>query len=58
MATLELTRLYCMQTATAFGDDIELIVDGEPVGGQFNVNQGESKDLRKLTPFSFPDYDH
>ena len=54
MATLILRSLHCDEPATSFGDDIQIFVDGVPAGGQFGIDQGQSKDLSLLDPHEFP----
>jgi hypothetical protein len=48
MATLFLRSLVCDEPLTSFGDDIEVFVDGTSFGGQFGIDQGQSKDLAQL----------
>jgi hypothetical protein len=57
MAMLILRSLLCTEPATSFGDDIEIFVDGISAGGQFGIDQGQSKDLSLLTPHEFNDVD-
>jgi hypothetical protein len=50
MATLQLLRLLCVNPATADGDDIHIIVDGQEAGGEFGIDKGQTHDL---TEFEF-----
>jgi hypothetical protein len=54
MAKLILRSLRCDEPATSFGDDIEIFVDGRSAGGQFGIDQGQTKDLALLDPHEFP----
>jgi hypothetical protein len=48
MATLQLLRLLCINPATALGDDIRIIVDGQEAGGEFGIDKGQTHDLTEF----------
>jgi hypothetical protein len=50
---LFLRSLVCNEPATSFGDDIEIFVNNVSAGGQFPIDQGQS---RSLSRFNF-DFD-
>lgn len=45
MAKLQLRSLVCDEPATSFGDDIEILMNGISVVGQFAIDQGQFRDL-------------
>jgi hypothetical protein len=53
MAKLILRSLRAIEPATGNGDDIEIFVNGISAGGQFGIDQGQSKDLTTLNPHEF-----
>jgi hypothetical protein len=48
MTRLQLRSLLCEEPATSFGDDIEIFVNGLSAGGQFPIDQGQSRDLSRF----------
>lgn len=53
MGKLQLRSLLCLEPATSFGDDIKILVNGLAAGGEFPIDQGQS---RNLSEFEF-DFD-
>jgi hypothetical protein len=48
MAQLQLLRLLCINPATAAGDDIKIVVDGQDAGGEFGIDKGQTHDLTEF----------
>jgi hypothetical protein len=48
MAKLQLLRLLCINPATAAGDDIRIVVDGQEAGGEFGIDKGQTHDLTEF----------
>ena len=43
-----LLRLLCVNPATAFGDDIRIVVDGQDAGSEFPIDKGQTHDLSEF----------